>query len=97
MVIYGWVLCAWAALLVASWPYAERTRHPAVPQVAAWLVLVATFSAMAPVLFGLLTAMAPVTGPVAPLGLLALAFLPGLLLGGWLITRPLRRMPLPGE
>ena len=31
------------------------------------------------------------------LAVLGLAFMPGLLLGSWLISRPLRRMPLPGE
>jgi hypothetical protein len=48
-------------------------------------------------MLGLLTALARAPGPVAAVGLLALAFLPGLLLGRWLISRPLRRMPFPGE
>jgi hypothetical protein len=68
------------------------------------MVFVATSSAMALVLFGLLTAVAAdlhrdelLARPLGRLALLALAFAPGLFLGRWLVSRPLRRMPLPGE
>jgi hypothetical protein len=101
---YGWAPLAWVILLVASWPYVERVRHPSISHGAAWLLFVATFSAMASVLLGLLTALAadlhPGALPERPLeaiALLALAFAPALMLGRWLIARPLRRMPFPGE
>lgn len=101
---YGWAPLAWIVVAVGSWPYADRVRHPSIAHATAWLVLVATFSAMAPVIFGLLTALAAdlhrnalLARPFGAVAVLGLAFAPGLLLGSWLISRPLRRMPLPGE
>ena len=101
---FSWAPLAWAILLVAAWPYVERVRHPSISHAGAWLVFVATFSAMAMVLLGLLGAVAAdlgrnalLTRPLEALALLALAYAPGLLLGSWLISRPLRQMPLPGE
>lgn len=104
MSIYGWALSVWTILSVVSWPYVARAGHPSISHATAWLVFVATFTALAPVLFGLLTAIALdahrdalLTQPPAMVALLGLTFAPGLLLGRWLISRPLRRMPLPGE
>ena len=117
---YGWAPLAWIVVAVGCWPYADRVRHPSIAHATAWLVLVATFSAMAPVIFGLLTALvfaayptwitesppvafavplafALLARPFGAVAVLGLAFMPGLLLGSWLISRPLRRMPLPGE
>ena len=63
-----------------------------------------TFSTLAAILFGMVTTVAASLGrarmldhPVGILLFLVTVFLPGLLLGRWLIGRPLRRMPLPGE
>lgn len=101
---YGWVPLAWATISLASWPYVERVRHPTMSHTAAWLLFVATSSALALVLVGLLTALAAdphrdaaLTRPLGSFALLGFAFAPALLLGRWLISRPLRRMPLPGE
>ena len=101
---YSWAPLAWIVLLIASWPYVERARYHGMPQVAAYLVFVTTFSTLATVLFGMGATVAESLGrarmldhPAGRLLFLVVGFLPGLLLGRWLIGRPLRRMPLPGE
>lgn len=101
---YGWAPLAWTVMSLASWPYVGRVRHPTMSHVTAWLIFVVTVSAVALVLIGLLTAVLNelhrdvlLTLPSGLIALLILASAPGLLLGRWLILRPLRRMPLPGE
>ena len=101
---YDWAPLAWTILSLASWPYAGRVRHPTMSHPTAWLILVATASAVGLILIGLLTAVATelhrdvlLSRPLGLIALLILASTPGLLLGRWLILRPLRRMPLPGE
>ena len=101
---YSWAPLAWIVLLLVSWPYVERARYHDMSQVAAYLVFVTTFSTLAAILFGMVTTVAASLGrarmldhPVGILLFLVAVFLPGLLLGRWLIGRPLRRMPLPGE
>ena len=101
---YSWAPLAWAMLLAASWPYVQRVRHAGMPPLAAYLIFVSTLSALAAVLFGMMTALAAASAPVTmlerPAGIVAflvIGFAPGMLMGHWLIQRPLRRMPLPGE
>jgi hypothetical protein len=101
---YSWAPLAWVVLMVVSWPYVQRVRYPGMAPAAAYLIFVTTFSVMASVLFGMLTTLAASFGrravfdhPIGVLLFLALGFLPGLLMGRWLIQRPLRRTPLPGE
>ena len=101
---YSWAPLVWAILLVVSWPYVERTRYRGMAQIAAYLLFIATFSALAAVLFGMITTLAASLGrtdllqrPAGILLFLAGGFLPGLAMGRWLIRRPLRRAPLPGE
>ena len=104
MVGYSWAPLVWAMLLVASWPYVQRVRHAGMPPLAAYLIFVSTLSALAAVLFGMMTALAAASAPVSilnrPAGIVAflvIGFVPGMLMGRWLIQRPVRRMPLPGE
>ena len=101
---YSWAPLAWVFLLVASWPYVQRVRHPGMAPLAAYLLFVTTFSALAAVLFGMITTLLAGVGRGAlldrPLGVilfLVLGFVPGILMARWLIQRPLRRAPLPGE
>lgn len=101
---YSWAPLAWIVLLVASGPYVQRVRHVGMSPLAAYLIFVSTFSALAAVLFGMMTTLVAASGPDAPVGrpagvvvFLVVGFVPGLVMGRWLIRRPLRRMPLPGE
>ena len=101
---YSWAPLAWIVLLVVAWPYVQRVRYAGMAPLAAYLVFVTTVSAMAAVLFGMLTTLLASVGrahlldrPAGVALFLAVGFLPGLAMGRWLIQRPLRRAPLPGE
>jgi hypothetical protein len=101
---YSWAPLAWTVLLVVSWPYVQRVRHAAMAPLAAYSIFVTTFSALAAVLFGMMTTLlagfghgAMLDRPMGVLLFLIVGFVPGILMGHWLIQRPLRRMPLPGE
>ena len=101
---YSWAPLAWLVLLVVSWPYVQRVRYRGMAPLAAYLIFVITFSALAAVLFGMIMTLLAAYGreaaldrPSGILMFLLLAFAPGFLMGSWLIQRPLRRMPLPGE
>ena len=95
-----WSLVVFAALL-AAWPYAQRVRHPAMSQAAAYAIFVVTFAAMTAVLFGMVADLLDSAGSSGalrhPIAVLGLTLAPGFLLASWLIQRAPRRAPLPGE
>lgn len=98
---FGWLSLVATIVLIAAWPYTQRVRHPAVSPVAAYVIFVVTFAAMASVLFGMVTDLLYSTGSSTtlrhPIGALGLTLVPGFLLASWLIQRRPRRAPLPGE
>ncbi len=101
---HSWAPLAWIGLLILSWPYVQRVRYAGMAPFAAYLIFAATVSAMAAVLFGMITAVLASLGqaevldhPTGIILFLVLGFSPGLVMGSWLIQRPLRRVPLPGE
>jgi hypothetical protein len=94
----------WLVLLIVAWPYTQRVQHPDSKPLAAYLVFVISFSAMAAVLFGMLTTLLMATGRVEllyqPLGValfLIIVCVPSFLLARALIRRRPRRAPLPSE
>jgi hypothetical protein len=101
---YEWLPLAWVVVLAGAWPYTLRARHPAMSPLAAYLIFVIPFSAMAAVLFGMATNLlasmgwgAMPAGPLVAVLLAAAVLVPSFLLGCWLIRRQPRRAPLPGE
>ena len=104
MATYGWLALLSLLTLTGAWPYTQRVRHPSISPLAAYLIFVVALAAMTSVMLGMVSnllaghrASDNLQDPVGTLGLFALTLAPGLLLASWLIQRPPRRAPLPGE
>jgi hypothetical protein len=96
------VVIVWAILLVAAFFYTRRARHPDAKPLAAYLIFVTVFSAVAFVLFGAALSLLQATGtadlmdrPSAILALLAFVFVPAFLAGRWQLRKPPRAPRYP--
>lgn len=93
---------ATALLLVASFPYVQRAKHPETRLLAAYLLYVGSFVLIAAVAYfvaGWVVALAGLGDALArPWGaavFLILVFLPAFAFAGWQIKRPPMQSPLP--
>ena len=89
-------------LLVAAIPYVMRIRHPRQKPLAAYLIFVFVFAAVAAVLFRLLVWLAGMLGlgdalgdPGPALLFITLVFLPALVLATWQARKPPWRQAPP--
>lgn len=92
----------WAIFLVLAALYVYRARHPEQKPLAAYLIFVTVFTAVAFLLFGTLVYLSEVAGwlgaldhPAGAVLFVILVFAPAIALARWQIRRPPRRMPPP--
>ncbi len=95
-----WGFALWLVFLLAAIPYVRTARHPATKPLAAYLIFVLAFSAVAAVVYALLGfAFAAadagwfIRTPVGAVIFLFAVFVPGALIGHRLIRKPPRRSP----
>ncbi len=92
----------WGILMIAAAFYTQRARHPDAKPLAAYLIFVTLFSAVAFFLFGAFTFLLEASGRTGLLGtwpgavaMLVAVFVPAFFIGRWQLKKPPRRPRLP--
>lgn len=93
-------ILVWLVFLLLAMPYVQRAKHPDAQSVAAYMVFIILFSAMAVVMYSLwllvlgsLSAVSLLHHPLGAAIFLAMVFAPAFLLARWQLKKPPRKMP----
>ena len=93
-------ILAWLAFMLLAMPYVQRAKHPDAQPVAAYMVFIILFSAVAVVMYSLLllvlgglSAVPLLHHPLGAAFFLAIVFVPAFLLARWQLKKPPRKMP----